>query len=113
MVLCLNVQSQLRVEKKKTINILWGTGALNSLMSKSLVDFESSESILVHGVGGSSSVTPVRAFLEREFFVGYVCVGIVNELPMPEVDFCWVMTADRKVNPVPLLSDKQNYRCYY
>nr|XP_027221124.1 uncharacterized protein LOC113813347 [Penaeus vannamei] len=93
--------------EKKSVQILRDTGALKSLMLKGLVDFESPEKIVVHGVGGSISVTPVRVYLECEFFEGFVCVGLVDQLPMHGVHFLLGNDiAGKKVNPVPLLSEK-------
>jgi len=93
--------------EKKSVQILRDTGALKSLMLKGLVDFESPEKIVVHGVGGSISVTPVRVYLECEFFEGFVCVGLVDQLPMHGVHFLLGNDiAGNKVNPVPLLSEK-------
>nr|XP_027230687.1 uncharacterized protein LOC113822353 [Penaeus vannamei] len=83
------------------------TGSYDSFMHEGLVDFESPEKIVVHGVGGSISVTPVRVYLECEFFEGFVCVGWwINCLCMGVHFLLGNDIAGNKVNPVPLLSEK-------
>lgn len=93
--------------EQRQVTILRDSGALQSLMVKGLVPCEETgKKVLVKTLCGLECVPLVSIDLQSQLFKGQAIVGIVEELPVPGVDFLMGNDiAGGKVNILPVLSE--------
>ncbi|KAK4322328.1 hypothetical protein Pmani_006913 [Petrolisthes manimaculis] len=94
-------------EYREEVTMLRDSGALQSLLLKEVVPVEKSgKTVLVNSLWGLDAVPLVTIHLESELFSGSALVGVVDQLPVPGVQFILGNDlAGGKMGSLPVVSE--------